>query len=96
MTLAEKLVEEWENKQKKRIYRSISYQSKSNPELSYKTEILYGGTMESPNVSCECPKFKMSVNHWCRHTDLLWSSMDGWSRSAAVHHDEMQKIFEKK
>lgn len=70
-----------------RMARAATFRSKSDPGISYRAAILYGGTMERPKWECECPGFQFRKE--CRHVKELWEDMDGFLRANAVHHDEI-------
>ena len=53
----------------------------------YEVKVYYGGTLDKPNIECDCIRF--SYKKWCSHCERTWEGMGGFAQSNAVHHDEI-------
>jgi hypothetical protein len=71
-----------------RIFRQKTYRSKRNAEAIYTTSILWGGTMQNPNIACTCPvgTFQHKV---CGHGQRMWDELDSFAKQNVIHHDEI-------
>lgn len=76
------------------VYHRTSFTSKSAPGVFHEVVVFYGGTLEKPNLTCTCPKFTMTVPHWCWHAERVWNEwMTMFQRMSVVHYEEIkQKI----
>ena len=88
MQNAKKILEQFLEAKEKRVYTSRHFSSRSNLDVEYAVKVYYGGTLDRPNIDCECPRFKFKK--WCTHCDQTWNElMTPFARMVAVHHDDI-------
>jgi hypothetical protein len=71
-----------------KIYRSKTFRSKADPSVIYTTVLMWGGTMERPNITCTCPLATFQ-GKLCGHGQKMWNELDSFAKQNVIHHDEI-------
>ena len=72
-----------------RTFRMLRFESKSKPGQVWEARIFYGGSQNSPLISCTCPAGRFRQE--CAHMQKLLDSITGGDWMFIIHHDEMRR-----
>jgi hypothetical protein len=50
---------------------------------------MYGGSVDKPNITCDCPAFKFQ-RIFCRHCQQVWGGLSPFQKMLVVKHDEVR------
>ena len=71
------------------MWDQIPVISHSNPKEYHGVTIYFGGTMEKPDIECNCPAFLFRQD--CRHIHEVWDSLKPIQKRIVVEHDRMME-----